>query len=88
MQSKENRSKKASTFQEIWNGYCEGRHELARFREDLVREIIDAGLCTTRANVFHWGSGHSKPSAPIIREALAQILSKRLGETVTAEQLF
>ncbi len=82
MQSKEKVIESANTFQEIWA-------ELTiEQREDLTLRLYNAGCCRTRQTIWKWSTGKACPSAPIVRDTIAAIVSKVTNTKVTSTFLF
>ena len=57
-------------------------------REDLVLRIYNAKACKTRQTVRNWASGRITPGSPLVREAVANCVSKITGTRVLSSTLF
>ncbi len=82
MQNKQNSSYDARNFGEIWNSLTPDE------REDLTLRLYNAKCCKTRQTIWKWANGKARPSAPIIRDMVAKVVSKTVGLNVLPKTLF
>ena len=82
MQSKQISGNDARNFREIWNTLT------LEEREQLTLDLYNAKCCKTRQTIWKWANGKSKPSSPIIRDAVAKVVGKTVGSRVLASTLF
>ena len=70
------------SFPEIWATLSKDE------RDDLSLKFFQKKCCLSRQAVFYWGSGERIPGSPLVRETIAQIVSKTLGTKVYPQTLF
>ena len=82
MQSKQISEYDARNFGEIWKSLTSDE------RENLTLRIYNAKCCKTRQTIWNWANGKARPSAPIIRDMVAKVVSKTVGLNVLPQTLF
>lgn len=82
MQSNEIILTNTRTFPEIW-GALTGTQ-----RDDLCIKLFQRKCAKSRQGIIYWGKGQRKPANPLVRDAVADVVSKFLGERCLAATLF
>ena len=82
MQSKENISTNTKSFPEIWATLTGDE------RDALAIKFYQKKCCKTRQAVFYWATGQRVPATPLVRDVVAELVSKAIGEKVYANTLF
>ena len=82
MQSKQINSTDARSFPQIWATLSKDE------RDDLSLMFFQKKCCLTRQAVHYWGKGEKSPRNPLVRDTVAQIVSKKLGVKVYPQTLF
>lgn len=82
MQRTEIISTNTRTFPEIWDGLS------TEEKENLTLDIYNAKCCRTRQTIWKWATNKARPSSPLVRESVAKVISKAIGEKVSASSLF
>jgi hypothetical protein len=70
------------TFPEIWAVLSKDE------RDDLSDRLFRRKCCRTRQTVWNWGNGIKRPATPLVRDAVADVVSKMTGEKHNAVTLF
>lgn len=81
-QSKLNNSTNTKTFPEIWKTLNSDE------RDALTIKFYQKKCCKTRQAVFYWATGQRVPASPLVRDVVADLVSKAIGEKVYARTLF
>lgn len=72
----------AAPFPEIWE-------KLDKFeRKELISAIQGTGATTNPQTVKNWATGKCKPPMPLVRTAIASVVSKVLGVEISSKILF
>ena len=82
MQNKEIIGTDTRTFGQIWATLSSSQ------RDDLSIEIYKSRLCQTRQTINNWVNGRSRPAVPLIKDRLAQLVSRTIGSRVIGDTLF
>ena len=82
MQSKENVLTNTKSFHEIWESLTPDQ------QDDLTADLFKAKCCKTRQAIWWWHTGKKQPINPLIRETIAKVVSKAIGERVFPHTLF
>lgn len=82
MQSKQNISTDARSFQQIWANLSQQE------REDLTLKLYNARCCRTRQTIWKWANGITKPNHPVVRNTVANVVGKAIGSRVLPQTLF
>ncbi len=81
MQSNEKEIIDARAFPQVWESLSDTE------RNDLALEIYKRKCCTTRQTIHNWATGSITPM-PIVRDAVAEAVTKVTGRKVVAKFLF
>ena len=82
MQKYENITTNTKSFPEIWATLSETE------KDDLCIKLYQRKCCKSRQAIRYWGAGARKPSNQIVRNAIAEVVSKQLGAKCYAHTLF
>lgn len=82
MQIKAKESINASTFSQIWANLPTSQ------REELTLALYKAKACRTRQTIWKWATNQAKPINPIVKDAVAKVVSKTIGTHVLGSTLF
>ena len=82
MQKYENITTNTKSFPEIWVTLSETE------KDDLCIKLYQKKCCRSRQAIRYWASGSRKPSSPLVRSAIADVVSKQVGARCLAETLF
>ena len=81
MQSKEINSTLSRSFPEIWA-------TLGRAQRGYLYDVMRPKTGVTYQTLWNWGEGKSRPTQRPTREAAAKVISKFIGQDMSADQLF
>lgn len=70
------------TFPQIWATLT------ADEREDLILRIYNSKACKTRQTVRNWAAGRVVPDSPLVKDTVANCVSKVTGTRVLGGVLF
>ena len=82
MQKYENNTTNTKSFPEIWATLSE------REKDDLCLKLYQKKCCKSRQAIRYWGSGSRKPSSELVRNAIAEVVSKAIGAKCFSHTLF
>ena len=82
MQINENYSTNTKTFPEIWAGLSEEE------KDALCLKLYQRKCVRSRQGVWYWANGKRRPATPLVRDIVAEIVSKVVGEKCYARYLF
>lgn len=57
-------------------------------QEDLRYALLMSKVAKTRQAIFYWVTGQRVPSNDVIKERIAQVVSKKIGKKATSHTLF
>lgn len=78
----ENKTTDTRTLPQIWENLSKDE------QEDLILRIYNAKCCKSRQTVRNWMSGRVFPGSPLVRDAVANCVSKITGTRVHSTTLF
>ena len=82
MQSKEIILTNTKTFPEIWSTLTSSE------QDDLCIKFYQRKCCKSRQAIYLWSKGQRKPTNPMVRDAIAAIVSKVVGAKCFPDTLF
>lgn len=82
MQSNENVLTNTKSFQEIWATLNMDE------KDDLCLKLFQKRCCKSRQAIRHWGAGARQPQSPLVRDAIADVMTKFTGSRCFAHTLF
>lgn len=72
----------ARTFPQIWASLTKYQ------RDDLSYSLLTAKCTKTRQTIWNWGSGRTMPNIPLVKEKVAQCVSRVIGLKTYGNTLF
>ena len=78
----ENNLTETRPFTEIWKTMTLSE------REELKYALLVAKVAKTRQAIFYWGTGQRTPSNDVVKDRIAQVVSRKLGKKATSKTLF
>lgn len=69
-------------FPEVWGSLSKQE------KEELTYQLIKDRCTVSRQTVWNWATGKTRPSSPIIRNAVASSVNKAVGLRVSGATLF
>jgi len=82
MQVYEKSTTNTKTFPQIWETLTPGE------KDDLCIKFYQRKCAKSRQGVWFWAKGMRKPQNPLVRDTIADIVSKFIGEKCFADTLF
>lgn len=71
-----------NTFSQIWANLSISE------RENLTLALYNARACRTRQTIWAWANDKARPINPIVKDAVAKVVSKAIGTHVLGSTLF